>query len=110
MAYKNYIIVLFKMYKIRKISHRQNANIRVLLRNGTKIVVPNRWVGHWVNITFLQSKCDVDNISELNLSEKGISFRYKGHYLIIDLAEYSDPYCVFFRENIDFSTSMVRML
>ena len=46
----------------------------------------------------LTSKIHNKNISELNLSESGISFKFMGNLVVIDPARFSDPYAVFFDE------------
>lgn len=101
-AYKNYLKVLFELGKKRKASHNQNINIKVLLRNGIKLIVPYTWVTTYANIIGLQNRITNKNISGLNLSEKGISFKYKGHSVIIDPAKFSDLYAVFFNEEYSY--------
>ena len=49
-------------------------------------------------MTGLLCKINNVNISELNLSEKGILLKYRGHSLIIDSARFSDLYATFFFE------------
>ena len=101
-AYKNYLYVLFKMYTRRKVSSYQNVNIRIRTRNGTKLVFPYNWVKYYATMCGLKNKNNNDYVSELNINEEGISFKYKNRYVTIDPARFSDPYAVFLNEEYSY--------
>jgi len=98
-AYKNYFSVLLKLYITRK-ARLQNDNImiKVILKDGREINVPSGWVRKFAGLHTYQN----ENISNLSLAKEGISFRYKGHPVIINPARFSDPEAVFFREEYNF--------
>lgn len=98
LAYKNYIFVLLKMYTQRKFVGRKNVTIKIKLKDGKKLVVPFGWAKYYSEINSLQSKIKNKNISDIKLSDKGISFNYNGHPLIMDMPKFSDPYAVFLKE------------
>jgi len=43
-AYKNYFVVLLKIYFNRKISQKDNIMIEVKLKDGKKMNIPYEWV------------------------------------------------------------------
>jgi len=92
-VYKNYSIILLKLYfKRRKSLQNDNVVIKVVLRDGNKLNVPYGWVVKFADLHRYHNQ----NISGLSLVKEGISFRYKGHPVIINPARISDPEAVFF--------------
>ena len=96
--YKNYISILFTLYAKRKTSRIKDVNLSVILRDGGKLIVPYGMVRTFVRLKNIKS----NNISELKLTNDGISFRYKEVPLLLDPARYSDPDAVFFYEEYKF--------
>ena len=99
-SYRNYISVLFMLYIKRKASYRKNINIKVILRDKERLTVPYGWVNAYVNMIKLKDKNK--NIAEINLTDNGLQFRYKGRLIVIDPARFSDPYAVFFNEEYNY--------
>ena len=98
-VYKNYSIILLKLYfKRRKSLQNDNVVIKVVLRDGNKLNVPYGWVVKFADLHRYHNQ----NISGLSLVKEGISFRYKGHPVIINPARISDPEAVFFKEEYSF--------
>ena len=90
--YRNYIKVLFRLYVKRKASRFKDLNLNVHLKDGRKLLVPYGWVCTFVRLRNLQNA----NISELKLTNDGISFIYKDVPTLLDPARFSDPDSVFF--------------
>ena len=101
-AYRNYLKVLFTLYKRRKVTHNQSVNIRILLRDGNSYSVPYGWVVAYAYMIYIESNIINKNISEIKLTEEGLSFTYKGHYVCIDPARFSDPFAVFLYEEYEY--------
>jgi len=98
-VYKNYFILLSKLYfKRRRSLQNDNIMIKVILRDGKEINVPYGWVVKFADLHTYQN----ENISNLSLVKEGISFRYKDFPVIINPARSSDPEAVFFREEYNF--------
>lgn len=102
MSYKNYLYVLFKMYTKRKVSRQQNVNIKIVTRNNENFFIPYGWAKAYAMMNTLHSKNNNKEVSELNISKEGISFKYMGNSIIIDPARFSDPYAVFFNEEYNY--------
>ena len=96
--YRNYISILFTLYAKRKTSRIKDVNLSVYLRDGEKLIVTYGWVTTFVRLT----KIENSNISELKLTNDGISFMYKEVPILLDPARYSDPDAVFFNEEYKF--------
>ena len=96
--YRNYIIVLLTLYAKRKTSRIIDVNLSVFLRDGGKLIVPYGWVTTFVGLRNIENS----NISELKLTNDGISFMYKEVPILLRLARYSDPGSVFFGEEYKF--------
>jgi len=98
-VYKNYFIILSKLYfKRRESLQNDNIMIKVILRDGKEINVPYGWVITFARLHTYQN----ENISNLSLVKEGISFRYKDFHVILNPARFSDPDTVFFRETYNF--------
>ena len=97
-AYKNYFIILLKIYFNRKNSQNDNIMIEVKLKDGKKMNIPYGWVCLFAYLNTYSNK----NISNLSLTENGISFYYKGHPVIIGPLNTGDIEVVFFKEDYDF--------
>jgi len=98
-AYKNYIMILYHLYRKRNISlSEDNIKINVTLRNGEDVVVPYGFVTAYVRLRSIANP----NISDLKLTNEGIAFRYKDHPIILDTGRGSDPDAVFFYEDYKF--------
>lgn len=91
-------MVLFTIYIKGKASRRENINIKVLLRDGESLTVPYGWATTYVRLINIEN----DKISELKLTNNGISFRYNGLPVTMDPARFSDPDAVFFHEDYKF--------
>ena len=96
--YRNYISILFTLYAKRKISRIKDVNLRVYLRDEGKLIVPYGWATTFARLGIIENS----NISELKLTNDGISFIYKGVPILLDPARYSDPGAVFFYEEYKF--------
>jgi len=98
-AYKNYIMILYHLYRKRNISlSEDNIMIKVILKDDREINVPYGWVVKFADLHRYHNQ----NISGLSLVKEGISFRYKGYPVIINPARISDPEQVFFQEEYSF--------
>jgi len=98
-VYKNYFSVWLKLYfKRRKSLQNDNIMIKVILRDGKELNVPYGWVVKFAELQTYQN----ENISNLSLVEKGISFRYKDFHVILNPARFSNPEVVFFNEEYKF--------
>jgi len=98
-VYKNYFIILSKLYfKRREILQNDNIMMKVILRDGREINVPSGWVMKFAGLHTYQN----ENISNLSLAREGISFRYKDFPVIINPARSSDLEAVFFKEEYNF--------
>ena len=97
-VYKNYISVLFKLYVKRKESLVKDVKLKVILKDGSKLIVPYGFVTNFVWLKNMENS----NISDLKLTNDGISFMYKGTRIILDPARYSDIGLVFFKEEYKF--------
>jgi hypothetical protein len=98
-AYKNYIMILYHLYRKRNISlSEDNIKINVTLRNGEDVVVPYGFVTKYVRLRSIANP----NISDLKLTNEGIAFRYKDHPIILDTGRFSDPDAVFLMKIINF--------
>jgi len=78
-AYKNYFIILLKIYFNRKNFQKDNILIEVKLKDGKKMNIPYESVWRFASLNKYSNK----NIYNLSLTEDGISFYYKGHPVII---------------------------
>lgn len=96
--YRNYINILFTLYVKRKTSRFKDVNLTVFLRDGIKLKVPYGWVTAFVRLRNIENT----NISELKLTNNGISFMYKDIPILLDPARFSDPDSVFFNEEYKF--------
>ena len=72
-AYKNYFIILLKIYFNRKNSQKDNIMIEVKLKDGKKMNIPYEWVWRFSELNNYVNK----NISNVSLTEDGILFYYK---------------------------------
>jgi FkbM family methyltransferase len=97
-AYKNYFIILLKIYFNRKNSQKDNIMIEVKLKDGKKMNIPYGGVCLFAYLNTYPNK----NISNLSLTEDDISFYYKGHRVIISPLDNGDIKGVFFEEIYDF--------
>jgi FkbM family methyltransferase len=97
-AYKNYFIVLLKIYFNRKNSQKDNIIIEVKLKDGKKMNVPYGGVCRFASLNTYPNK----NISNLSLTEDGILFYYKDHPVIIGPLNNVSIEVVFFKEDYDF--------
>ncbi|SIM61091.1 FkbM family methyltransferase [Cuniculiplasma divulgatum] len=96
--YRNYIGILFTLYAKRKTSHIKDVNFSVFLRDGEELTVPYGRVTAFVRLNNIKNS----NISEIKLTNDGISFKYKEVPILLDPARYSDPDAVFFYEEYKF--------
>jgi len=97
-AYKNYFIILLKIYFNRKNSQKDNIMIEVKLKDGKKMNIPYEWVWRFSELNNYVNK----NISNVSLTEDGILFYYKGHPVIIGPLNTGDLKGFFFKEDYDF--------
>ena len=102
LSYKNYFMVLFKMYTGQRASRSYDVSIKVLLKNGSKLVVPFGWAVSYATMIGMQREVGNKDISEIDLSENGLSFKFKGNLVLIDPARFSDPYAVFITEDYSY--------
>ncbi len=97
-VYRNYIGTLFTLYIRMKVSRMKDIKIKVLLKNRKSLVVPYGWVTSYARLMNIENS----NIQNLELTNLGITFQYKGKKVTIDPARFSDPDAVFFREEYRF--------
>ena len=97
-AYRDYIRVLFMLYVNKKSSAHKNVNIKVLLRNKERLIVPYGWITAYARLLNVENI----NISDLKLTKNGLSFKYKELPVKIDPSRFSDPDAVFFYEDYKF--------
>ena len=97
-AYRNYISVLFMLLIKMKASYHKNVYVKVHLRNKERLKVPIGWVEGYVRLLSVKNI----NISDSKLTNNGLSFKYKGLPVILNLARFSDPDAVFFNESYKF--------
>lgn len=84
-AYRNYLSVLLKVAIERKLSYSGNNNAKLLLRSGRSLYVPYTWASVYARVINIEN----NNISELNLTNDGLSFKYKGYPIVIDPSRFS---------------------
>jgi FkbM family methyltransferase len=98
-VYRNYFKILYTLYKNKdKSMTNEKIEVKVILKNGEKMVVPYGFVTTYVRLHSIANP----NISDLRLTKQGIYFTYKNHPVILNVGRFSDPDAVFFHEDYKF--------